>query len=67
MKFSAVLSAIKPRSPRMKRIATGSAFLLLAALMSASIFATGPQALPVERTEKSFQRRKPSIRTGPLS
>jgi multidrug efflux pump subunit AcrA (membrane-fusion protein) len=38
----------------MKRIATGSAFLVLAALMSASIFATGPQAQPVERTEKAW-------------
>ena len=48
------LNKIRPSSARGKRFAACVAFLSVAFLMSASIFATGPTATPQERTEKAW-------------
>ena len=43
-----------PNNPRGKRALIGAGFLLIAALMSASIFATGPKAEPEAIDEKAW-------------
>ncbi|MCZ6643161.1 MAG: biotin/lipoyl-binding protein [Gammaproteobacteria bacterium] len=48
------LSKFQPRTLKMKRIATSGGILFAAVLTSASIFATGPDAEPQIRTEKSW-------------
>jgi multidrug resistance efflux pump len=48
------LSKLVPKNPRLKRAAAGGGFLLAAVLMSASIFATGPDAEPEVRQEKAW-------------
>lgn len=48
------LSKLALKNPGLKRVAAGGGFLLAAALMSASIFATGPDAQPEVRQEKAW-------------
>jgi len=48
------ISKLTLENPRFKRAAIGGGFLLAAALMSASIFATGPNATPEVRHEKAW-------------
>ncbi len=54
MKMPALPAKLTPQSPRGRRAALGAGFLLAAGLMSASIFATGPEATPEVRSEKAW-------------
>ena len=52
--FSRLKAMLEPTTQRGKRAAVGAGFLLIAMLGSVSIFATGPSAVPEERTEKAW-------------
>ncbi len=52
--WPAQLNNFKPRTLRTKRLTMSGGILLAAVLTSASIFATGPNAAPEVRTEKSW-------------
>lgn len=56
-----------PRSPRAKRAWTAVAFLFGSVLVSASIFATGPNAAPDERVEKAWPVSTQTISPSELS
>ncbi len=68
--MKAVLNRLKkfrPTSARGKRFTACVAFLSVAFLMSASIFATGPAATPQERTEKAWPVSVVEIHPAPLN
>lgn len=52
--YARCLRYFSSRTPRTRRVMSGSIFLAVAALMSASIFATGPEATPEPRSEKAW-------------
>ncbi|MCB1684539.1 MAG: biotin/lipoyl-binding protein [Pseudomonadales bacterium] len=52
--FAPILRFFQSRSVQGRRLWAGAAFLTAAALMSAYIFATGPQAIPEPRLEKAW-------------
>ena len=52
--YARFLRYFSSRTPRTRRAMSGGIFLAVAALMSASIFATGPEATPEPRREKAW-------------
>ena len=52
--FARLNRYFQSRTPRGKRVTMGIVFLAIAALMSASIFATGPESAPEPRREKAW-------------
>ncbi len=52
--FARLSQSLKPRTARGKRFSAGIGFLLAALLASVSIFATGPDAVPEQRSEKAW-------------
>jgi len=52
--FTRLKSALQPESLRGRRFLAGTGFILVALLASVSIFATGPNPEPAQRTEKAW-------------
>jgi multidrug efflux pump subunit AcrA (membrane-fusion protein) len=54
MNVATLVTKLTPRNLRARRAAIGAGIIAVAALMSASIFATGPEPQPETRTEKAW-------------
>jgi multidrug efflux pump subunit AcrA (membrane-fusion protein) len=67
MKIANLVSKMRRRSLRARRAMLGAAFLLIAGLLSASIFATGPDPQPEVRTEKAWPVSTLAIEPADLS